>query len=95
MNLYKVVGVSNYSFTSSSGEVVSGFTYHLLSTIEEHTVSFTGCRVTTEAALMNKVHGWEESGSFIPKVGDIVLPLYTRNGKLESFLSPDVFVDKK
>lgn len=90
VQIYKVVGISNYSFTNSSGEVVAGYTYHLLSTVEEKTDNFTGFQVATEPALMYKVNAWRESGSLVPKVGDLVLPLYSRKGKLESFVNPDV-----
>lgn len=90
MQIYQVVGVSNYSFKNESGEQLAGFTFHLVSDTPEDTDRFVGRRVCTEAALMPKVDAWRKSGSLMPKVGDKVIPLYTRTGKLESFISSSV-----
>lgn len=91
MQLYQVVGRSNYSFTNAKGEVIDGYTYHLVSTVDETTDNFVGRRVASEAALKSKVDGWARAGSFVPKLGDVVLVVYSRNGKLDSFMDGSLF----
>lgn len=88
VKIYKVVGVNSYDFDNSKGEHVAGVTYHLLGLSPSSSDRFSGVEVEKVSVFSSKQSAWLKSGAFLPQLGDAVLPLYAKNGSLESFIDP-------
>lgn len=85
MKIYKVVGISHFDFTNDKGNQVEGSTYHLCSLEPEDSDRLEGHEVTTVTVMASRYDSWERAGTYVPVVGDKVLPLYTKKGSFESF----------
>lgn len=88
VQIYKVVGVNSYDFDNPKGDHVSGSTYHLLSLVPSSSERFSGYAVEKQSVFSDKLDGWARAGSYIPVVGSIVMPIYSKSGTLDSFIDP-------
>lgn len=85
MKIYKVIGISNFDFTNDKGNRVAGATYHLCTLEAVETTNLHGQEVATVTVMESRFEAWKRAGTYVPVVGDKVLPLYTKKGSFESF----------
>lgn len=94
VDVVRIVGYSDYSFVDDRGKPVTGRKYHAIA--PKIAAGFVGMESLSFSASLQLQASWANSPEAIsPDVGDTVIVVYNRYGKLEHFEKCDAELELK